>query len=65
MAVFSYAVKYWVTGTCMSPLRTSNEHGETEHVLRTADGQAFIQAPSLAGAMKHWLKKQMYPTLSL
>lgn len=58
MAVFTYAVKYWVTGTCNSPLRTSNADGETENVLRTADGQAFIQAPSLAGAMKNWLQKQ-------
>lgn len=58
MTVFTYAVKYWVKGKCISPLRTSNADGETENVLRTADGQAFIQAPSLAGAMKNWLKKQ-------
>lgn len=59
MTIFTYAVKYWITGRCISPLRTSNADGETETVLRTADGQAFIQATSIAGAMKSWLKKQV------
>ena len=58
MTIFTYAVKYWITGRCISPLRTSNADGEMETVLRTADGQAFIQAASIAGAMKSWLKKQ-------
>ena len=58
MTIFTYAAKYWITGRCISPLRTSNADGEMETVLRTADGQAFIQAASIAGAMKSWLKEQ-------
>jgi CRISPR/Cas system CSM-associated protein Csm3 (group 7 of RAMP superfamily) len=55
MASFTYAARYDVTAVCETPLRTSGADGDTERVLRTHSGQAFLQGSSLSGAMKDWL----------
>lgn len=55
-ATFTYAVRYWVTAKCVTPLRTAGADGDTETVLTTVDGIPFLQGSSIAGALKHWLK---------
>lgn len=55
MAVFSYAVRYWVTATCETPLRSGGADGDAESVLRYGNGQALLQGTSLAGALREWL----------
>ena len=52
-AVYTKVVRYSVTARCVTPLRTGG--GDTEAVLRYENGRAFIQASSLAGAMREWL----------
>ncbi len=56
--VFTYAVCYYISAGCLTPLRTGSASGDTETVLCNEQGQYMIQASSLAGAMHDWLKKQ-------
>jgi len=56
-ASYTSAVRYRIDAECLTPLRTGNEYNETELVLRREDGRPFIQATSLAGAMRAWLEK--------
>jgi len=55
VATFTYAVRYWVTATCETPLRSGGTDGDTESVLRRRNGQALLQGASLAGALREWL----------
>ncbi|MBQ9346457.1 MAG: hypothetical protein IJT94_03825, partial [Oscillibacter sp.] len=54
-AVYTQAVRYSVEARCVTPLRTGD--GDTETVLRYENGLAFVQASSLAGAMREWLSR--------
>ena len=58
MATFDKAVRYEVTAVTKTPLRTGPSDGSIDRVLRHRDGQAFLQAASLAGALRGWLEKQ-------
>lgn len=58
MATFDKAVRYEVTAVTKTPLRTGSSDGSIDRVLRHRDGQAFLQAASLAGALRGWLEKQ-------
>lgn len=58
MATFDKAVRYEVTAVTETPLRTGSSDGSIDRVLRHRDGQAFLQAASLAGALRGWLEKQ-------
>lgn len=58
-AVYTQAIRYSVKARCVMPLRTGG--GDTETVLRYENGRAFIQASSLAGAMREWLTKNETP----
>ena len=58
MATFDKAVRYEVTAVTETPLRTGPSDGSIDRVLRHRDGQAFLQAASLAGALRGWLEKQ-------
>lgn len=58
MATFDKAVCYEVTAVTETPLRTGPSDGSIDRVLRHRDGQAFLQAASLAGALRGWLEKQ-------
>lgn len=58
MTAFDKAVIYKVTATTETPLRTGSSDGSIDRVLRHRDGQAFLQAASLAGALRGWLEKQ-------
>ena len=58
MATFDKAVRYEVTAVTKTPLRTGAADGSIDRVLRHRDGQAFLQAASLAGALRGWLEKQ-------
>lgn len=51
---FTYALRYFVTVTCVSPLRTGNSDRDQQEVLRYWDCTPFLQGTSLAGAMKAW-----------
>lgn len=53
-AVYTQAIRYSVTARCVTPLRTGG--GDTETVLRYENGRAFVQASSLAGAMREWVE---------
>ncbi len=55
MASFTYAVRYWITAACITPLRSSGADGTADSILCHRDGQAFLQGTSLAGAMRNWL----------
>lgn len=54
-ATFTYAAVYQADAVCLTPLRTGGADGDTETVLRYADGMAFLQGTSLAGALREWL----------
>jgi len=54
-AAFTYAIRYDVTAVCLTPLRSGGTDGSADAVLRTADGTAFLQGTSLAGAFRAWL----------
>ena len=54
-AVYTQAIRYHVKAWCETPLRTGG--GDTETVLRYENGRAFVQASSLAGAMREWVVK--------
>ena len=58
MATFDKAVRYEVTAVTKTPLRTGPSDGSIDRVLRHRDGQAFLPAASLAGALRGWLEKQ-------
>lgn len=58
MATFDKAVRYEVTAVTKTPLRIGPSDGSIDRVLRHRDGQAFLQAASLAGALRGWLEKQ-------
>ncbi len=55
---FTYAVCYYITANCLTPLRTGSAVGDPESILCNAQGQYIIQAASIAGIMRQWLKKQ-------
>lgn len=55
---FCYAAVYQVQAECLTPLRTGGTDGDAQQVLRRADGRAFLQGASLAGAMRAWLREQ-------
>lgn len=57
-ATFTYAVRYWVTARCETPLRTAPADGGTETVLTGADGRLLLQGSSIAGALRGWLETQ-------
>ena len=57
MAVFTYAVRYWITAVCVTPLRSGGVDGDPDAVLRDRDGRAFLQGTSLAGALRGWLDR--------
>lgn len=57
-AKFDCAALYSVKACCKSPLRTGGEDNDMESVLRYADGRAFVQGTSLAGALRDWLEQQ-------
>lgn len=56
MAVFDYAVKYAVTATCVSPLRTGGTEGDVELVLLSSDGRPMVQGGSIAGVLRAWVR---------
>lgn len=51
---FTRAMRYFITVTCLSPLRTGGAEGDTQEILRYLDGAPFLPGTSLAGAMKSW-----------
>ena len=51
-ATFTHAIRYWVTATCLTPLRTGAADGSVDDVLRDWAGQAFVQGSSVAGALR-------------
>lgn len=53
-ASFTTAIRYWITASCVSPLRTGGAGNQIDQVLTTANGYAMLQAASIAGAMKAW-----------
>ena len=55
-ATFTYAVRYWATARCVTPLRTAPADGGTETVLTGADGRLLLQGSSIAGALRDWLE---------
>lgn len=58
MTTFDKAVRYDVTAKTLTPLRTGSADGSVDSVLRHRDGQAFLQASSLAGALHGWLARR-------
>lgn len=54
-ASFTYAIRYLVNATCVSPLRTGNADNDIDRILTTPEGLAMVQGASIAGAMKAWL----------
>lgn len=57
--IFTYALRYWVTGCCRTPLRTGNTENDPQQVLHRADGRPMLQASSLAGALREALPDEM------
>lgn len=53
---YQMIVCYDLSARNLSPLRSGDQEGDTESILRRADGRAFVQAASLAGAFSEWLK---------
>lgn len=51
---FTKALRYRVTVTCLSPLRTGGSEQSREPVLQYRSGICFLQGNSLAGAMRGW-----------
>lgn len=56
---FTLAVVYHVQATCCTPLRSSDALGNVDTVLRTSQGQAYLQGSSLAGALKDYALKKL------
>lgn len=56
MAAFDYAVKYALTATCISPLRTGGTDGDVELVLLGSDGLPIVQGSSIAGVLRSWVQ---------
>lgn len=56
MAAFDYAVKYAVTATCISPLRTGGTDGDVELLLLGSDGLPIVQGSSIAGVLRSWVQ---------
>lgn len=56
MAAFDYAVKYAVTATCISPLRTGGTDGDAELLLLGSDGLPIVQSSSIAGVLRSWVQ---------
>ena len=56
---FTLAVVYHVQATCCTPLRSSDALGNVDTVLRTPQGQAYLQGSSLAGALKDYALKNL------
>lgn len=63
-AVFTYAAAYQAEAVCRTPLRTGGMDGDPEQVLRSRNGQAFVQGASLAGAMKDYLAAASGPAVA-
>lgn len=53
---FHKAIRYFVTVTCKTPLRTGGTEGDGQQILRYGDGTPFLQGASLAGALQGWKK---------
>lgn len=53
---FHKAIRYFVTVTCKTPLRTGGTEGDGQQILRYNDGTPFLQGASLAGALQGWKK---------
>lgn len=58
-ARFTCAAVYEVDAVCRTPLRTGGPDGDVQQVLRRRDGAAFVQGPSLAGALRGGLKDEV------
>ena len=56
---FTLAVVYHVQATSCTPLRSSDALGNVDVVLRTPQGQAYLQGSSLAGALKDYALKNL------
>ena len=56
---FTLAVVYHVQATCCTPLRSSDALGNVDTVLRTPQGQAYLQGSSMAGALKAYALKKL------
>ena len=56
---FTLAVVYHVQATCCTPLHSSDSLGNVDAVLRTPQGQAYLQGSSLAGALKDYALKNL------
>lgn len=56
---FTLAVVYHVQATCCTPLHSSDALGNVDTVLRTSQGQAYLQGSSLAGALKDYALKKL------
>ena len=56
---FTLAVVYHVQATSCTPLRSSDALGNVDVVLRTPQGQAYLQGSSLAGALKAYALKNL------
>ena len=56
---FTLAVVYHVQATSCTPLRSSDALGNVDTVLRTPQGQAYLQGSSLAGALKDYALKNL------
>lgn len=59
-AAFTQAIRWQITATCRSPLRTGGADGDTESVLRDHRGRAIIQGSSIAGSLREWLSRSEY-----
>ena len=51
---FTEALRYYVKLECLSPLRTGDQEGDLQQILRRRDGSPFLQGSSLAGALRDW-----------
>ena len=53
---FYYALRYDITATCLSPMRSADAGSTAESLLQYKDGAPFLQAASIAGALRAWLE---------
>lgn len=61
---YSKIVRYEAHLTALSPIRSGGSEGDTDAILRSAEGRAFIQGPSLTGALRDWIKNSDYRDLN-
>lgn len=58
MGYFDHVVRYDVTATCQSPLRTGGVNHAVDEVLHLEDGTCLLQASSLAGVLRQYVARQ-------